>query len=674
MKVLILSALLAVPCFAQGVTGSVTHAGTGAPVAGAVVTLHDSAGRRVGMASVADDGRYRLTAPAPGRYRVRATHVGFRPGDSGLLDVAAGMQADLTMRDLGQLLDTIRVLRTANCIRDGTSAFAVWQQLQASVASVAVVQRRALAARIIRQLVIYDRENRVQRREVNVISGFSRAPWDSPPMDSLAAHGFVLAHADGSITYRAPDLEALMSDDFVSAFCLRLVASRDPALIGISFTAGTDVRATSIAGTFWIARRTSRLNRLEFRFTGVSDAQRLAGAGGSLDFEQMRNGEWIIARWSLTMPHVQERLKAASPLRNAPRQSVTELIAVHVASGELALARVGADTLYALPPVTVHGTIRDFGGRAVRDAVIELGAETKRSLATDSTGIFRFDSVPPGHYVVTARDGASRDFANARIVVTTTDLEVELRGSPATPRQAVVTAADPPPARPDGTVLLRGLVRDTAGQPVGHANVRIQSRPATTADALGRFSSRTRPGEYTVQVRRIGFAPLTQRVHLQRDTLLQLVMTPTTVTLRQVEVTASTVDELAREGFYDRMRDRQRGLNIGYFITPEEIEARRPMRATQLMERFPGIRLRNFHQVGPLPVAGGTDCLMTIYLDGRVLNLMEERGSQHSGGMDLAIPAASIAAVELYPHGMLLPARFQMLNDTCGVIAIWTKS
>ena len=39
MRVLLLSVLLALPCFAQGVTGTVADSGTGAPLRGAVVTL-----------------------------------------------------------------------------------------------------------------------------------------------------------------------------------------------------------------------------------------------------------------------------------------------------------------------------------------------------------------------------------------------------------------------------------------------------------------------------------------------------------------------------------------------------------------------------------------------------------------------------------------------------------
>jgi hypothetical protein len=32
-----------------------------------------------------------------------------------------------------------------------------------------------------------------------------------------------------------------------------------------------------------------------------------------------------------------------------------------------------------------------------------------------------------------------------------------------------------------------------------------------------------------------------------------------------------------------------------------------------------------------------------------------------------------MAAVEIYPRGLLVPVEFQTPRSTCGVIAIWTK-
>jgi hypothetical protein len=673
MRAFLLSVLLALPCFAQGVTGTVTDSGTRAPLRGAVVTLIDSSGRRMGIAAVGEDGTFRLAAPAAGSYRVRAQRIGYRPSERGVQLGADYRQVDISLRALGQLLDTIRVARAANCIRsDGTSAFAAWQQLQASVASVAATQRRAINARIIRQLVVYDRSGRVQRREANVYGGYARSPWDSPSLDSLVRQGFVVAGVDGSTTYHAPDLDAMLSDDFARTFCLRLATSRDPSLIGISFQPNAEVKTPSIGGTFWLERRSSRLTRMEFRFTGISDAQRNAGAGGSLDFGQLSNGEWVIMRWSLTMPLIQERLDSESATIAAPTRRVAEAVATHVASGEVAFAALGSDTLYVVPPGTLYGVLRDESDKPIKDAVVSLEGEYRRMLRTDSTGIFRFDSVPPGFYSVVARDNANRDFAGVRFTMTSADLEVDLRGSPTRAQANEATFAAAAPPRPDGMVLLRGYVRDTSGLPVSQAQVSVRARSNLVADALGRFSTRVRPGEYEILVRRIGFQPVTHKVNARRDTVVNIVMHPSTVRLQDVNVTASTINGLSRDGFYDRMRDRQRGLLVGYFVTPEDIETRPVARTSQHFERFPGIRMQKSYTqdgkyIGMLPVTSG-GCVMTMYLDGQRLKTDFEHGEP-----DLLISPSSVAAIELYPRGMMLPARFQALNGTCGVIAVWTK-
>ena len=658
---------------AQAVSGAVTDAATGAPVRGAVVSMLDATGRRVALAQVADDGRFRMSAPSAGTYRLRAMRIGYRPTDRGPFELgAAPREENIALRALGQLLDTVRVAGRATCMRDdGTSAFAVWQQAQAAVASVAASQRRSIQTKIIRQLVVYDVGGRVQRREATVISDIARAPWQSPPMDSLVAQGFVLEHGDGSITYRAPDLDALLSDDFARTFCLRLAESPDPTQIGISFAPSSEVSTSSIAGTLWLERRSSALRRLEFRFTGVSPAQRSAGAGGSMEFARLLNGEWMIWRWSMTMPQVQQRQAADAAMQAAQTRRVTDVIAVHVTSGEVALARQSGDTLFAAPLAMLHGVVRDEGGKPIGDAVIALEGEQKRSLKTDSTGVFRFDSLPAGVYSVVARDAASRDFASARVTVTTVDAEVELKGSPQRATKTVAAVMAMPP-RNDGTVLLRGAVTDTGGIPVAHAQVVLESKSTLVTDALGRFSARVKPGDYTLRVRRLGFSPGEQKAKVRRDTILQVMLQPAATTLEEVNVHAQTINALARDGFFDRMRDRQRGLNVGYFMSPVDIEARRPMRVTQLLEQFPGIRLKHFHQLGLLPV-GASDCMMTVYVDGARTDLTRERGSQTSGGLDLLVAATSVAGVELYPRGMMMPARFQALNGTCGVIAIWTK-
>ncbi|HXV85899.1 MAG TPA: carboxypeptidase-like regulatory domain-containing protein [Gemmatimonadales bacterium] len=97
---------------AQAVGGTVTAGQTGAPVGGAVVLLLDAAGREVARGQSDGQGRYRITAPEPGRYRVRFLVPGYRPLASQPLDLVRGALVDYPLSLTAvppALLDTLIV-------------------------------------------------------------------------------------------------------------------------------------------------------------------------------------------------------------------------------------------------------------------------------------------------------------------------------------------------------------------------------------------------------------------------------------------------------------------------------------------------------------------------------------------------------------------------------------
>jgi hypothetical protein len=215
---------------------------------------------------------------------------------------------------------------------------------------------------------------------------------------------------------------------------------------------------------------------------------------------------------------------------------------------------------------------------------------------------------------------------------------------------------------------LRGVVVDERGAPIAY--VKVTAIPGTqgSSDDAGRFTVIARTVPIRVAVRRIGFQPLDSTIVVPTaDSVLRFVLKSLPISLKEMNVVASQVEGLARTGFYDRFRDRERGANSGWFITPEDIEARRPLRASHLLGGMvPGMRLQNVPGVGPHPVS--TDgCVMDIYLDGM-------RMTMDRGGVDVLINVTSIAGVEVYTRASSVPARFQALNSICGVVAIWTRS
>lgn len=224
-------------------------------------------------------------------------------------------------------------------------------------------------------------------------------------------------------------------------------------------------------------------------------------------------------------------------------------------------------------------------------------------------------------------------------------------------------------------VTISGQLLDEYQRPVARANIVVSKQGRYVADDSGRFSFGVQPGRIALEVRRLGFQPTSAAFSLDRDTVVTIAMISVAQSLPEQRVLGAAIDGLSQRGFYDRMRDADRGLTYGFFITPEDIDARRPFRSSQMLERVPGIRLAGTGGNNVIPV-GQNGCPLTVYLDGARLKLDDDtnRGKVLPGdSFDGVIGVTSIAGIEIYPRGTRAPARFQLLNGTCGIIAVWTK-
>lgn len=73
---------------------------------------------------------------------------------------------------------------------------------------------------------------------------------------------------------------------------------------------------------------------------------------------------------------------------------------------------------------------------------------------------------------------------------------------------------------------------------------------------------------------------------------MTIVMRPLAQRLSTIEsADARSSRALEASGFYDHMRDVERGINRGYFITPEDLAARNLNVITQMLEGYPSIRV-----------------------------------------------------------------------------------
>lgn len=232
-----------------------------------------------------------------------------------------------------------------------------------------------------------------------------------------------------------------------------------------------------------------------------------------------------------------------------------------------------------------------------------------------------------------------------------------------------------------GRATVVGTVQDERGQPVAGADVALWgAERSTQSGARGTFVLDSLPGgTQTLEVRAVGFTPVHRVVHFiegEERVDLTVQFTERAIALPTVNVSARPAELIRMTRFYERMRDAEKGINRGYFITPEDMERRRPAFLTQMLDGIPGIRIfktpdpRRTYIQGPLRTGHNSWCQMSVYVDGiRVIS--PDRTPVDA--LDQLVDPATVSAVEVYPHPVSAPPQYQPLGGMCGVILIWTK-
>lgn len=250
------------------------------------------------------------------------------------------------------------------------------------------------------------------------------------------------------------------------------------------------------------------------------------------------------------------------------------------------------------------------------------------------------------------------------------------------------------PAQPGQRVII-GTILDARDQPVPFAAITIGGVPtaATTADDSGRFRLVVPHRERVVfDAKRVGYMPSRISLVAGGDTTVTVLLLPSATSLPTIEVKDVPLRPAGLAGFEQRMKERQRGAGAGWFITAKDIEAKQPLRATQVVEGVPSIYVRRvagdrFAIYGHSGI--GAECPATVYLDGVVVGGISDMvlGRDRRGRavvtkdgegapIDMIIEPSDIAGVEVYQRGIFAPTALQP-NDPnamrCAIIAYWTK-
>ncbi len=234
-------------------------------------------------------------------------------------------------------------------------------------------------------------------------------------------------------------------------------------------------------------------------------------------------------------------------------------------------------------------------------------------------------------------------------------------------------------------------VVDSAGMAIPFALVDVNAVNGRVADSAGMLRLANMRGDtLRIHARRIGYAPFNGRVgRSANDGVFRVVLARMTRELEAARVTAERSTPLARNGFYDRMQRVQKGAIVGEFITPEELDQRKPMQISHVLQGRRYVHVQREGMRGRATVGGRGQCPMTILLDGHRMNNVlapnqgRNEGRRMGGGfqggdltmsIDELVEGGSVAAVEIYPSTANAPAELIPLTGggSCGIIALWT--
>jgi hypothetical protein len=347
----VLTALLFVPlgARAQQVQGTVRE-GSGHPIAGAIVELSDG-GRTVARALAGERGRFRITAPRPGAYRLRVLRIGYRAAVSDLITVPSSgiLQHDVLASSAAIRLNDVVIRADRRCVvrpDEGAQAASLWEEARKALHATEIVAGAGYWART-RQF-----ERQLDRRsgdttfvrvwiEDRTIRG---SPFAALPAEVLAERGYIHQEEADTLAYYAPDAHVLVADAFLDTHCFGVQESeRGDGLIGLRFEPVANLEHPDVRGTLWIDPSSSELRWLEYWYTRLPRAVPRDAATGRVEFTRLPSGAWIVQAWRIRMPVYTITSRQREPVPFGPRRDFQQrtVTAIRERGGEVVTIEPG---------------------------------------------------------------------------------------------------------------------------------------------------------------------------------------------------------------------------------------------------------------------------------------------------------------------------------------------
>jgi hypothetical protein len=302
----------ALPAGAQTVRGHVEGA-DGVPISGAFVMLEDSTGVVSSRVLSTESGSFRIVAPAPGTYRLRAERIGYTAAVSPELQLAA--EQNLSYRFVVEpdpvRLREIRVEERSRCSilpDEGIELQRVWDEALKAITATAWTGQQPYFRfdAVMHEQLLDRRGSPVSEAVLEEVRFYGRHPFRAIPAQDLVLGGFV-QEPEGQVAYYAPDADVLLSDSFVRRHCFRLVRGHGESagLLGLSFEALPQSRLPDIEGVMWLDPTTAELRWLDFTYVNIAASIERQGLGGMVEFARLPSGAWIIRSWWIRVPVVE---------------------------------------------------------------------------------------------------------------------------------------------------------------------------------------------------------------------------------------------------------------------------------------------------------------------------------------------------------------------------------
>ena len=384
---------------AQSPAGIVSDSSTRQPIAGAVVSLIDSAGTTIARFITNARGEYRFPEFTLGR-RMRIVRMGYRPRDVRLPSPLSG-SIDVRMASIPMMLDQVTAVANTNCPRrsDRAAAFALLEQARAGLLNAVVARETHPAAMTVLpfERFLDGTSDRIERQEVRIRSServttsFNAVRRASDFVrDGFAADNGQTRH------YFGPDADVLLDADFAAGYCFQLRAAERsrPTVVGLRFVpARRRADRVDIDGTLWVDTAARKLVSMEHQYLGLPAWTDVVDPGGRATFWELPNGVVFIDKWHFRLPVPETDTTYSFDNRS----QVRFWYSARESGGEVATASWPDGAKYQGPLGILNARALAFDRTPLTGITVRL-ADTDYLASPDSAGFFAIPNLLPGPY------------------------------------------------------------------------------------------------------------------------------------------------------------------------------------------------------------------------------------------------------------------------------------